>query len=276
MNDPVKRQLAMEKLVREGLQKIETTSEVAKGVGVMADAFLKAKVEQGRHGVCGIKRLSEHILGKEYIKVGEENYERVRDQLKSTLVKLYKALLLYRMKSVCSYYRNQVEEFLCQMLNLQDWDAALEDVKKAESVVKNYMKQFTTLQMRDLTGKIVKDGEERNELLSGMRQDIQQQNADQKKMHLDDETAKCLRDLNVVDPQSEMADIEARKDTLLKEAYGWVLRTEQYAAWTNWDVQDPCQLLWINGPAGTGKTMLLMGIIRELEKQPGPNLTYFF
>ncbi|KAG2002803.1 hypothetical protein GB937_009449 [Aspergillus fischeri] len=316
MDDPVERQLAMEKLVRDGVQKIARTSAVAKGVGVVADGFLKAKglidtaignIPQAAlpwAGVCVVLQvlinpmqasqanqvgmeyvvtnmdwycsLSDHILRKEYIKVGEENYEGVRDQLKSTLVKLYKALLLYQMKSVCSYYRNQVEEFLRQMLNLQDWDEALEDVKKAETVVKNYLKQFTTLQMRDMTGKIVKDGEERNELLSGMRQDIRKQNDDQKKMHLDDETAKCLRDFDAVDPQSEMADIEARKDTLLKEAYEWVLRTEQYAAWTSWDVQDPCRLLWINGPAGTGKTMLLIGVVRELEKQLGANLTYFF
>ncbi|GIK04333.1 hypothetical protein Aspvir_008413 [Aspergillus viridinutans] len=315
MDDPVKRQLAMQKLVREGLQKIKTTSDVAKGVGVVADVFLKAKglidtaignIPQAAlpwAGVCVLLQvlinpmqtsqsnqdgmeyvvsnmdwycsLSEHILSKEYIKVGEENYEGVRDQLKSTLVKLYKALLLYQMKSVCSYYRNQVGEFLRQMLNLQDWDAALEDVKKAETAVENHLKQFTTLQMRDMTGKIVKDGEERNELLSGMRQDIRQQNDDQKKMHLDDETAKCLRDFDAVDPQSEIADIEARKDRLLKEAYEWVLRTEQYATWTNWDAQG-CRLLWINGPAGTGKTMLLIGIIRELEEQPGANLTYFF
>ncbi|KAF4240589.1 hypothetical protein CNMCM6457_007167 [Aspergillus fumigatiaffinis] len=316
MDDPVERQLAMEKLVRDGVQKIARTSAVANGVGVVADGFLKAKslvdtaignIPQAAlpwAGVCVVLQvlinpmqasqanqvgmeyvvanmdwycsLSEHILSKEYINVGEENYEGVRDQLKSTLVKLYKALLLYQMKSVCSYYRNQVEEFLRQMLNLQDWEEALEDVKKAETAVKNYLKQFTTLQMRDMTGKILKDGEERNELLSGMRQDIRQQNNDQKKMHLDDETAKCLRDFDAVDPQSEMADIEARKDTLLKEAYEWVLRTGEYAAWTNWDIQDPCRVLWINGPAGTGKTMLLIGIIRELEKQLGANLTYFF
>ncbi|GFF78104.1 vegetative incompatibility protein HET-E-1 [Aspergillus lentulus] len=316
MDDPVERQLAMEKLVRDGVQKIARTSAVATGVGIVADGFLKAKglidtaignIPQAAlpwAGVCVVLQilinpmqasqanqvgmeyvvanmdwycsLSEHILSKEYIKVGEENYEGVWDQLNSTLVKLYKALLLYQMKSVCSYYRNQVEEFLRQMLNLQDWDEALEDVKKAETVAKDYLKQFTTLQMRDMTGKIVKDGEERNELLGGMRQDIRQQNDDQKKMHLDDETAKCLRDFDAVDPQSEMDDIEARKDTLLREAYEWVLRTEQYAAWINWDVQDPCRLLWINGPAGTGKTMLLIGIIRELEEQLGANLTYFF
>ncbi|KAF7179749.1 hypothetical protein CNMCM7691_008799 [Aspergillus felis] len=300
MDDPVERELLMQKLVREGLQKIETASEVAKGVGVVADVFLKAKglidtaignIPQAAlpwAGVCVVLQpragphKSDASLAVEpgrhgqYIKVGEDNYEGVRDQLKSMLVKLYKALLLYQMKSVCSYYRNQVGEFLRQMLNLQDWDAALEDVRKAETAVENYLKQFTTLQMRDMTGKIVGDGEERNELLSGMRQDIRQQNNDQKKMHLDDETAKCLRDFDAVDPQSEMADIEARKDTLLKEAYEWVLRTEQHAAWTNWDVHDPCRLLWINGPAGTGKTMPLIGIIRELEKQLGANLTYFF
>jgi hypothetical protein len=43
MDDPVERQLAMEKLVRDGVQKIARTSAVANGVGVVADGFLKAK-----------------------------------------------------------------------------------------------------------------------------------------------------------------------------------------------------------------------------------------
>lgn len=40
-----------------------------------------------------------------------------------------------------------------------------------------------------------------------------------------------------------------------------------------------CDVLWLNGPAGTGKTMLVIGIISEISKQPpnlAPGISYFF
>jgi hypothetical protein len=80
-----------------------------------------------------------------------------------------------------------------------------------------------------------------------------------------------------------MKKIEQNKDDLLDEAYKWVLNTEAYAAFTSWSDNDsavpPCRLLWIKGHAGTGKTMLLMGIIRELSSQPAklaPSVSHFF
>jgi hypothetical protein len=91
----------------------------------------------------------------------------------------------------------------------------------------------------------------------------------------------CLRALYVINPQDDMARIEGNKDKLLYDAYKWILHTDKYAAFTTWDDSDPssCRLLWIKGYAGTGKTMLLIGVIRELSKQlaaSAPSLSYFF
>jgi len=98
-----------------------------------------------------------------------------------------------------------------------------------------------------------------------------------------DVEAECRRDLRVVDPQHDMERIEKSKDELLDDAYKWILRTPEYAAFTNWDdggSDRPLRrLLWIKGHAGTGKTMLMIGLIRQLSHQPAalsPALSFFF
>ncbi|KJZ70605.1 hypothetical protein HIM_09993 [Hirsutella minnesotensis 3608] len=100
-----------------------------------------------------------------------------------------------------------------------------------------------------------------------------------------DAATDILRDLRVVDPAVDMKKIENKKDRLLADTYKWILDTDQYACFSRWNdakhERDPCQLLWIKGHAGTGKTMLLIGIIRELENKYksdslAPSLSYFF
>jgi hypothetical protein len=98
---------------------------------------------------------------------------------------------------------------------------------------------------------------------------------------MDTKNSELLRDLYVVNPKDEMARLEKEKEKLFDDAYKWILDTEQYKSFTgsNGSNQNPCQLLWIKGDAGTGKTMLTIGIIRELSNQPAmltPALSYFF
>ena len=105
----------------------------------------------------------------------------------------------------------------------------------------------------------------------------------QKDAYRDDVEAACRRDLRIVDPQHDMERIEKSKDKLLDDAYKWILGTPEYAAFTNWDNSGsecpPRRLLWIKGHAGTGKTMLMIGLIRQLSHQPvalSPALSFFF
>ena len=57
--------------------------------------------------------LTEHLLIKSnIIEIGNESFEAILHQLEERVIALYKALLLYQMKSVCSYYQIQGLNYL--------------------------------------------------------------------------------------------------------------------------------------------------------------------
>ncbi|KAF2625510.1 WD40 repeat-like protein [Macroventuria anomochaeta] len=85
----------------------------------------------------------------------------------------------------------------------------------------------------------------------------------------------CLRDLRPTDPRNDKKRIEDTKGGLLEGSYRWVFDNSSFQEWRN-DAQS--QLLWIKGDPGKGKTMLLCGIINELQKTIAStaSVTYFF
>ena len=223
--------------------------------------------------------LTEHLLNRDNIKIRNESFGGIIQQLEERLISLYKALLLYQMKSVCSYYRHQGLVFLRSLANWYDWDADLKTVTDAEDSLQRDSDQYDKLHGKSALAQLVKSAEGIEQLLGDIRQDIRQL-IDQ---HKADNDEKCLQDLYMVDPQDDMEKIEKNKDKLLDGAYKWILDTKEYAAFTNWskDVsnQPSCRLLWIKGHAGTGKTMLLIGVIRELYGQSAklaPGVSHFF
>lgn len=226
--------------------------------------------------------LTGHLLNENNIAAGNE-FQAVLHQLEGRVVELYKALLLYQMKSVCSYYRNQGLVFLRSMLKQDDWDGSLELVTDAEAAVRNDAAQYLQEQTKISLGELVTHAEGMETRLGDIHQDIREFIRLKKEMQLDDKDEKCLQDLFVVDPQDDMERIQQNKDTLLHGGYNWILNTEEYAAFTNWSSDEStlpsCRLVWVKGHAGTGKTMLLMGIIRELSSQPAtlaPKVSHFF
>ncbi|KAK4120591.1 hypothetical protein N657DRAFT_683414 [Parathielavia appendiculata] len=132
LKDPIQRQVHMRELVEKGQAKIFTPSKITKGVGDVAQFILSAKpildaaiqnIPQaalpwaGR--LAGIVHvvsqmdwycaLSEHLLKKDHV---DESLESIPPLLQVRVIALYKALLLYQIKSVCSYYRHQGLVFL--------------------------------------------------------------------------------------------------------------------------------------------------------------------
>ncbi|CVK96738.1 related to vegetatible incompatibility protein HET-E-1 [Fusarium mangiferae] len=88
----------------------------------------------------------------------------------------------------------------------------------------------------------------------------------------DEKYNKCLRDLRETDPRDDKSRIEETKGGLLENAYRWILQNDKFQEWYN---ATQSQLLWIKGDPGKGKTMLLCGLINELEKEHRL-LSYFF
>ncbi|KAH7471855.1 Vegetative incompatibility protein [Fusarium oxysporum f. sp. matthiolae] len=83
----------------------------------------------------------------------------------------------------------------------------------------------------------------------------------------------CLKHLFLTDPRADKKRIQDTKGGLLKDSYRWILRNDDFRRWRD----DPRnRLLWIKGDPGKGKTMLLCGIIDELEKESPYRLSYFF
>jgi NACHT domain len=118
-------------------------------------------------------------------------------------------------------------------------------------------------------------------LLQDIYQALQDQASLQRELRTGDEDKQCIRDLRLIDPRDDIVNIEKRKDPLFKDSYRWILDCKEYKGFTAWTDGNKHRLLWIKGDAGKGKTMLLIGIIRELSQQlelnpDPPYLSYFF
>jgi hypothetical protein len=223
--------------------------------------------------------LTERALNKDIIVNGNQSFESILQQLEKKIDRLYKACLLYQMKSVCSFYRNQGTVLVRGILNLDDWNGDLKLVTDAEGSLIQDLKQYHNMHGQSAMEELVRFGGKQQLHLGNISQDLREI----KKMHMDASDLECLRGLGIVDPQAEMKRIESKKEELLTDAYNWILHTKEYEAFTSWRSDESglllCKLLWIKGHAGTGKTMLLIGIIRELANQQllsTPNLAYFF
>ncbi|KAK1526948.1 uncharacterized protein CCOS01_07210 [Colletotrichum costaricense] len=113
-------------------------------------------------------------------------------------------------------------------------------------------------------------------LLGETREAISHQTKQQERRHEDGKSEECLRELFQTNPKDDRERIIRRKDntpTLFKSSYEWILDVEEFRRWRT----DPeSRRLWLRGDPGKGKTMLLCGIIEELEKSDPRPLCYFF
>jgi hypothetical protein len=88
-------------------------------------------------------------------------------------------------------------------------------------------------------------------------------------------TQTCLEDLRTTGPRDDKKRIEKLRGGLLPNLCRWILHNDDFQQWRD-DGERP--LLWITGDPGKGKTMLLCGIINELEKSTTDTetLSFFF
>ncbi|KAK4075003.1 uncharacterized protein Triagg1_4667 [Trichoderma aggressivum f. europaeum] len=184
----------------------------------------------------------------------------IRGELEAQIINLYKVLLTYEIKSVCSYYRNRGSVLLRDMISLDDWIGDIQSIKAAERVFHDDFEIFTRL-----------------ETVSDIKQLVTHAKK-QSTAQVTKEDQQCLRDLRLSDPSDDKKRIEQTKGGLLQESYTWVLSNLEYQQWRD---SEDSRLLWIKGDPGKGKTMLLCGIINELSNQAnhmqsGHGVCYFF
>jgi hypothetical protein len=89
------------------------------------------------------------------------------------------------------------------------------------------------------------------------------------------EDRECIQHLRLTDPRDDKKRIEDTKGGLLEDSYRWILENSDFQRWRD---NQHSRLLWIKGDPGKGKTMLLCGIVNELERSMSKTntLSYFF
>ncbi|KAH0424507.1 vegetative incompatibility protein het-e-1 [Colletotrichum camelliae] len=88
-----------------------------------------------------------------------------------------------------------------------------------------------------------------------------------------DKDRQFLIDLKLSDPRLDKERIERTKGGLLKDSYRWILNNEDFQQWRSGFRN---RLLWIRGDPGKGKTMLLCGIVDELQKEKSAYQPIYF
>ncbi|KAF5522657.1 Vegetative incompatibility protein HET-E-1 [Colletotrichum aenigma] len=192
------------------------------------------------------------------------DFKRLRLELERHIIELYQKLLLYQMKSVCLYYMGRGAAFVRDMFKLDNWAGRLDDIKAVEANVQRCLKQYNSQETLQSLQSLEDAAKSLLEKLQGMKDAI-----------LDQEKSECLKNLSQTNPYHDKKRIEETKGGLLNDSYRWVIDHRGFLQWRN----DPqSRLLWIRGDPGKGKTMLLCGIIDELEKGPSknPKPAYFF
>ncbi|PHH50007.1 Vegetative incompatibility protein HET-E-1 [Ceratocystis fimbriata CBS 114723] len=211
----------------------------------------------------------------------------LRKKLEEVIVLLFEKLIAYQMRSVCVYHRNQAATIFRDMFRVDDWASQLLSIKEAEEAVQYCTEQYNTqeikMELRNLNNAAVTWQQSLQnistaangqvEYLRNIHTATQDQAKQQAYRDQDEKDKKCLLDLFVTDPQADKKDIEEKKGGLLKDSYKWILEHTEFQQFQN---EAECRILWIKGDPGKGKTMLLCGIIDELEQDASVSLSYFF
>jgi hypothetical protein len=171
------------------------------------------------------------------------------------------------MKSVCSYYQNRGLVVLREIIRLDNWDGNLKDVQAAETAVLQDSYVYNAQQT-------MAHHEQDTRLLQDIHNSLWEQASLQRDIREAEKNNECLEIMCLTDPATDMKRIEDSKDLLLTKSYVWILNHPHFIDWRDGETT---RLMWIKGDPGKGKTMLLIGVIRELlRSSPDSSLQSFF
>lgn len=186
----------------------------------------------------------------------------LRDQLKKSILKLYKELLSFQMKSVRYYYRNRKLAFLRDMMKLDDWVGSLESVQKVERTFQEDVSAYDFQIVKSHSSGILETTSAMEKTLAVIRQALETQTATLKSQRMEALREECMVDLLLSDPSLDKKRIETEKGGLIPECSEWILDILR-----QWQEDGESKLFWIKGDPGKGKTMLMVAIINEIKRQ---------
>lgn len=275
-------------LIREATGGLSHAPIISAGVALVLPLLvLKSPAAADAANQEGFKYVTSqirHYVAMESLLLPEVMGPDLRDSLEKDLVELYKLIIDFQVRSILRFYRGRTKNFFRGTVNYDGWDQLLQDIKDGEAaLLRKFESAISGAGLQELT-KIAREIEasraDQERHLALIANELRSMRSEQQQ-HLRAQAAErdleCLRRIHLTDPRYDKMRIEQNKGGLLKDCYEWIL---EHPGFRRWKSESESRLLWINGGAGKGKTMLLIGIINELDKpttaSEGRLLSYFF
>ncbi|KAH7114519.1 hypothetical protein B0J13DRAFT_613667, partial [Dactylonectria estremocensis] len=242
---------AMDKAVQAAPEAAIAWVGVCFGLEILSNPVTEAGIN--RRGIAYVISRMEWYWNLVYLLLDENTAEKsaaLREELEKHVIQLYQKLLLFQIKSVCLYSRNQAAVLLRDMFKLDDWDGQLNEIVNIENMVQRDSEQYNTEQVKSHLQNLATIAHSQEVKLQNIHLAIQDQTRLQEKRHQDDKDKQCLKDLHVTDPRADKKRIQDTKGGLLKDSYRWILDHSDFHRFRD----DPqSRLLWIKGDPGKGK-----------------------
>ncbi|KAF4485947.1 Ankyrin-1 [Colletotrichum fructicola Nara gc5] len=202
----------------------------------------------------GIAYIAECICHNALIETGLTSVPTASaEELRRALVKLYASILTYLVKAGQYYRMSTSRRFAAGARRSTDWQSKREDIEKAQKEVDECSRIFGLEDQLEMHG----DVKRILDLLNIQR---------------DADTRRDLQAWLGCPPSNDVYDESIQKR--LRGTCEWILARAEFCEWLS--PSDSSKLMWINGRAGYGKTILCAKLVEVVLSQTETPAAHFF
>lgn len=199
----------------------------------------------------------------------DEKIDEIRNEPRKKLIDLYRAILLYEIRIVCFHFGRIYFPFVGDTLEIEqvslDRSEAKRQVDEAEKAFSLSNGSQVRVQLEKLLGSLENETET---------------SVHDKELSQPVKESQLMRDLHIADLRKWILRLKHEGSCSMTDLYKWILSTQEYKEFLDWNKADP-KLLWVSGGPGRGKTQLFAAIASQLsarrkEEPVMAKLAFFF
>ncbi|KAK5991794.1 Vegetative incompatibility protein HET-E-1 [Cladobotryum mycophilum] len=224
----------------------------------------------------------ESLLLPQYMKAS------VTTNLTEDVIGLYELIIRFQVHSVIRFYRSGTKNFFRGAVNYDDWANKVKDIKNREKELGLKFHEVMNATSLQKLEKLAQNADESRKKLDAILNEIKELThiareglslAQRMDEYLSNTEGRgCIEVLRATNPLDDKTRIEEDKGDLLEGSCSWVINHPDFQKLRGGGSNAQGRLLWIRGDPGKGKTMLVCGLIDELNEsiEHTDNIAFFF
>ncbi|KAH9217695.1 hypothetical protein DL95DRAFT_295034 [Leptodontidium sp. 2 PMI_412] len=196
---------------------------------------------------------------------------------RDTLKALYVLVLKYQATSVCYFTKNGGLRILADMVKWHKWENLLKDVEGQDEAMCRTYDLLSDVKIEEEFGKLDKRHAETVDIMKSGFSDLSELRKAIEAAQRDADRTTLLDWLSSVDPSLNYNNARGKYDQGGHGTGDWLIRNnDDFEKWKT----APNTLMWLNGKAGSGKSVLSSSVINHLKETHGEDpqtaLAYFY